>query len=166
MAALDPPLCLNRRSQEKKMPKSPKAKKTSPFKTVKSKAKPSVAARASLTKASPTYADVTAMLDTLVPKSDQNINDAPHAAFWRTLNRNDFVAKDVSDWSGGQVKGPLVTPGNPDTSPFYLALAGKPPFDGSVLPQMPDVSQDPNANPATPDNLALVSAWIKNGAPA
>ena len=75
------------------------------------------------------------------------------------------MSHDVSDWSGGSVTGPLVVPGNPDKPPFYLALAGKAPFDGSTLPQMPDIGQDPNANQATPDDLALVAAWIKNGAP-
>ena len=117
-------------------------------------------------RANPTYADILAMLDTLVVTTDQNIDDAPHAAFWRTMNRNEFVVRDVSDWTGGQVTGQLVTPGNPDTSPFYLALAGKAPFDGSKIQQMPDIAQDPNANLATPDDLALVVAWIKNGAPA
>jgi hypothetical protein len=31
---------------------------------------------------------------------------------------------------------------------------------------MPDTASDPDANPATPANLALVETWIKNGAPA
>lgn len=132
----------------------------------KSKGKPVASAKADLVKASQGYADVIAMLNTLVPTSDQNIDDAPHAAFWRTLSRDDFVSHDVSDWSGGSVTGPLVVPGNPDKSPLYLALAGKAPFDGNTLPQMPDVAQDPNANQATPDDLALIAAWIKNGAPA
>jgi hypothetical protein len=150
------------------MTTSPRAKSSSAKKTKSRAEKPKsrVTTRATLNLANPTYADVLAMLDTLVLTTDQSIADAPHAAFWRTMNRNDFVAHDVSDWSGGQVTGPLVTPGNPDTSPFYLALVGKPPFDGSTFPQMPDTSQDPNANPATPDDIALVAAWIKNGAPA
>lgn len=131
----------------------------------KSRGKSSASAKTSLNKADPTYADVIAMLNTLVPTTDQNIDDAPHAAFWRTLTRDGFVSHDVSDWSGGSVTGPLVVAGNPDKSPFYLALAGKAPFDGSTLPQMPDIGQDPNANQATPDDLALVAAWITNGAP-
>ena len=59
------------------MPKSPKAKKSSPLQTVKSKAKPTSCKGQSAK--GPTYADVTAMLDTLVLKSVRNINDAPHA---------------------------------------------------------------------------------------
>lgn len=36
--------------------------------------------------ANPTYADVVEMLNTLVPLNDPNIDDAPHQAFWRTMN--------------------------------------------------------------------------------
>ncbi len=144
--------------------KSSSLKRAKPGKSKRVKA--GISARASLTIAHPTYADVVKMLDTLVPANDQNIFGAPHSAFWRGINRNDFVNHDVSGWTGGQVTGPLVTPGNPDTSPFYLALAGKPPFDGTSVVQMPDTNADPNANPATPDDLTLVATWIRNGAPA
>ena len=113
--------------------------------------------------ANPTYADVIAMLNTLVPMGDQNIDDAPHQAFWRTLTRDAFVNFDTSVW---EVAGTLVKPGNPDASNFYLALAGKSPFDGSMLPRMPDTNSDLDAHPATPDELMLVAAWIRNGAPA
>jgi len=113
--------------------------------------------------ANPTYADVISMLNILVPTTDQNIDDAPHQAFWRTLTRDAFVNFDTGVWG---ISGTLVKPGNPDASNFFLALAGKPPFDGSGLPQMPDTNSDPNAHTAKPDDLALVVAWIKNGAPA
>ncbi|MFZ2104670.1 MAG: hypothetical protein WAV18_04665 [Roseiarcus sp.] len=115
--------------------------------------------------ANPTYADVVEMLNTLVPLNDPNIDDAPHQAFWRTMNRDQFVQFNTSAWNVG-VTGPLVVAGNPSASYFFLALSGLAPFDGTSAPQMPDTASDPDANPATPANLALVETWIKNGAPA
>jgi hypothetical protein len=113
--------------------------------------------------ANPTYSDIKALLDILIPPTDANIASAPHQAFWRNLDRNGMIALTTAQWG---VDGQLVVPGNPATSNLYLALAGKPPFDGSELPQMPDVSADPNARLATPEELAMVSAWISKGAPA
>jgi hypothetical protein len=154
------------------MASSPKAKKTKRSGSVKTKARVRIDARASLNTANPTYTDVVALLNILVPVTDQDIGDAPHDAFWRIppiMTRDQFVNHDVSDWSNGAIAGALVTPGNPDTSNFYLALAGKPPFDGSNsngILQMPDVTKDSNAHVASSDDLALVATWIKNGAPA
>jgi hypothetical protein len=160
------------------MPSSPKAKKTKRSDSAKTKAKLRLDARASLNTANPTYADVVALLNILVPLTDEDIGNAPHDAFWRIppiITRDQFVAFDVvqwangATWSGGPIAGPLVTPGNADTSWFYLALAGKPPFDGNnslSIQRMPDITKDSNATLATPDDLALVAIWIKNGAPA
>ncbi len=53
------------------------------------------------------------------------------------MNRDAFRATSTSA-TGRSPTGPLVKPGNPDTSTFFLALSGKSPFDGSALPQMPD----------------------------
>jgi len=113
--------------------------------------------------ANPTYSDIVALLNTLVPTTDPNIESAPHLAFWRTMSRDEFVNKDTSDWG---VSGPLVALNNPNGSNFFLALSGKAPFDGSELPQMPDTNADPNARTATQDELNLVETWISNGAPA
>ena len=111
----------------------------------------------------PTFADIVALLNTLVPLTDSNINDAPHLAFWRNTDRDSFIAITTDQWG---VAGPLVTPGTPSTSNLYLALAGKPPFDGSQAPQMPYVAEDPKARLATAEELTLVEEWIKNNAPA
>lgn len=134
------------------------------------KAKPSVAGRLSLDATSPKYGDILALLNALIPASDANIGDAPHGAFWlgengAPLDRNAFVAIDVGQWQLG-VTGPLIKPGTPDASNFYLALAGKPPFDGSVVSRMPDINADPNARFATADEIQMVATWIKGGAPA
>jgi len=110
----------------------------------------------------PTFADIVALLNTLVPSTDSNINNAPHQAFWRNIDRDSFVALPTDPWG---VKGQLVTPGKPNTSNLYLALAGKPPF-GSFPPQMPDINADPNARTATAEELALVEGWIMDNAPA
>nr|WP_155921543.1 hypothetical protein [Mesorhizobium sp. L2C054A000] len=112
------------------------------------------------------FADIQNLLDTLVPPSDSNINGAPHRRFWRrppTDTRDGFVNFDTSHW--GQ-DGLLVTPGHPETSNLYLALAGQPPFDGSGQSQMPDVDSDPLATLANKQQLATVATWITNGAPA
>jgi hypothetical protein len=69
----------------------------------------------------------------------------------------------TNDWN---VDGNLVTPGNEITSNLYLALSGRPPFDGSQAPQMPDIDNDPDARVATTAELAMVAAWIKENAPA
>jgi len=118
----------------------------------------------------PRFADICALLDQLVPSTDNNINNAPHLAFWRSGNpqpnnyigRNDFVALTTDSWG---IPGNLVTPLAPQTSNLYLALSGKPPFDGSQgIPQMPDTGSDSNARRATSQELSMVEAWINNGA--
>ncbi|MER9215156.1 hypothetical protein NKI54_24325 [Mesorhizobium sp. M0663] len=114
----------------------------------------------------PSFEDIQNLLDTLVPPTDANINGAPHMRFWRkppTDTRDGFVNFDTSNW--GQ-DGRLVTPGHPETSNLYLALAGQPPFDGSSLSQMPDVDSDPLATLANKQQLTTVATWITNGAPA
>jgi hypothetical protein len=114
--------------------------------------------------AAPSFADIQNLLDTLVPPSDNNILSAPHQRFWRTAptnTRDGFVNFDTSQW--GQ-PGRLITPGDPNKSNFYLALAGLAPFDGSVQNQMPDVNADFNAALATKDQLDTIATWIKNGA--
>lgn len=110
----------------------------------------------------PTFSDIVNLLNTLVPVSDPNINDAPHGPFWRGTTRDQFVAITTDNWG---VPGPLVTPGNPQSSNLYLALSGQTPFDGSQLPQMPDTGLDPNARRATQSELNMVSTWITNNAP-
>ena len=114
----------------------------------------------------PNFSDIQNLLDTLVPTSDTNIQSAPHKRFWRnppTDTRDGFVSVDTSMW--GQA-GPLVTPGHPETSNLFLALAGQAPFDGSAQNQMPDINADFNATLADADQLNMVATWIKNGAPA
>jgi hypothetical protein len=118
--------------------------------------------------ANPGFADICALLDTLVPPTDNNINNAPHQAFWRSgknyVSRDDFLALKTDDWG---ISGNLVTPGNASQSNLYLALSGQSPFDGSQgIPQMPDTSQDSNAKRATTQQLSMVETWIKNNAPA
>jgi hypothetical protein len=111
----------------------------------------------------PTFDDIVSLLNTLVPLDDSNIQNAPHAAFWRGKTRDQFVAIKTDDWG---VPGNLVAPGNVDKSNLYLALSGKDPFDGTLLPQMPDTSRDPNSTLAKSEQLAMVATWINNNAPA
>lgn len=116
--------------------------------------------------ANPTYSDIFNLLNTLVPPNDPNIGSAPHQAFWRgppPLTRDQFVATVTDPWG---VSGNLVVPGQPENSNLFLALSGTGPFDGSQLPQMPDVNSDPNARYATKDEQNTVYTWIKNNAPA
>ncbi|MER9227072.1 hypothetical protein NKI39_15815 [Mesorhizobium sp. M0664] len=136
--------------------------KGGPKSTKKPKAKTALLAGAAQT----SFADIQNLLDTLVPPSDSNISGAPHQRFWRkppTDTRDGFVNFDTSHW--GQ-DGLLLTPGHPETSNLYLALAGQPPFDGSVQSQMPDIDSDPLATLANKEQLATVATWITNGAPA
>jgi hypothetical protein len=128
--------------------------------------RPAAEAAVASTAGQPRFADIQNLLDILVPPSDANVDSAPHQRFWRnapTNTRDGFVNKDTSDW--GQ-SGKLVTPGNPDSSNLYLALAGKSPFDGSQQNQMPDVNADFKATLASADQLNIVATWIQNGAPA
>ncbi len=110
----------------------------------------------------PHFPDIVGLLNTLY-NNDPDIGDAPHGAFWQNTTRDAFVAIKTDNWG---VVGSLITLGNPDTSNLYLALAGKAPFDGSALPQMPDTDADPNGRHATSDELNMVASWIKNMAPA
>jgi hypothetical protein len=120
----------------------------------------------------PRFADIQNMLDVLVPPNDPNITNgqSTHKRFWRnapTDNRDDFVNFDVVNWAQRSgARGPLVTPGNPQTSNFYLALAGQAPFDGTKNNPMPDVNSDPHAMTANQSQLDMVATWIRNGAPA
>jgi hypothetical protein len=128
-------------------------------------ATPRAAKAAASATGQPRFVDIQNLLDTLVPPSDANVDSAPHQRFWRkepTNTRDGFVNQDTSGW--GQ-SGKLVTPGNPDSSNLYLALAGKSPFDGSQQNQMPDVNADFKATLASADQLNVVATWIKNGAP-
>jgi hypothetical protein len=111
----------------------------------------------------PVFSDIVQLLDTLVPTNDPNIDDAPHGAYWRNTTRDAFVGIKTDDWG---VPGSLITLGQPRQSNFYLALAGQAPFDGSQLPQMPDIGADSNARHATADELAMVATWITNNCPA
>jgi hypothetical protein len=115
-----------------------------------------------MSQSNPTFSDIVALLNTLVPLTDDNIKDAPHVAFWRNIDRDAFVALKTDDWT---VPGNLVTPGKLEESNLYLALAGLKSFDGSDVTQMPDINQDPNARPATKAELDMVATWIKNNAP-
>jgi hypothetical protein len=110
---------------------------------------------------SPVFADIVGLLDILV-NHDPNIEDAPHGAFWHTA-RDAFLAIPTDSWG---IQGPLVVLGQPENSNLYLALAGKPPFDDSRLPRMPDTDANPAGRYATNDELALVAQWISNGCPA
>ena len=113
--------------------------------------------------ANPTFSDIVDLLNTLVPLGDPNIKDAPHQAFWRGVTRDQFVSKTTDDWG---VNGKLVVPGDLTNSNLFLALSGTSPFDGSQLPQMPDINSDPNAKTATAEQLDTVKNWIMNQAPA
>lgn len=121
----------------------------------------SVSARPSAnaaTVAGPTFSDVVKLLETLV-NADPNIAAAPHMAFWRNVSQVQFLAIQTDNWGLG---GPLVVPGNADSSPLYQALSGASPFDGSgFLQQMPDTSRWPQARYATPQELVMVKSWIQ-----
>ena len=152
------------------MTKKPRGTGAKPSKGASKSAKPAAssssfaAPAAAQSTAVPSFADIQNLLDTLVPPSDNNIQSAPHQRFWRTTptnTRDGFVNFDTSQW--GQ-PGRLITPGDPNKSNLYLALAGLAPFDGSVQNQMPDVNADFNATLATKDQLDRISTWIKNGA--
>jgi hypothetical protein len=151
------------------MTKKPHAADAKPTKkTHKAKtgaARPAAEAAVAGSAAQPLFADIQNLLDTLVPPSDANIDSAPHQRFWRkapTNTRDGFVNFETTPW---QQPGRLVSPGNPDSSNLYFALAGKSPFDGSQQNQMPDVNADFSATLATADQLDVVATWIKNGAP-
>ena len=113
-------------------------------------------------KHNPTFSDIVALLNSLVPLTDDDIRSSPHDAFWRSIDRDAFVALTTDDWT---VPGKLVTLGKPEASNLYLALAGLKPFDGSGAPQMPDTDSDPTARRAARDELDMVATWIRNDAP-
>lgn len=108
------------------------------------------------------FADIVSLMDTLTG-ADPNIGLAPHQAFWRGVTRDRFVSIQTDPWG---VPGPLVTLGDPTKSNLFLALSGIAPFDGTAVPQMPDLDDDAQGRHATADELARVADWIRNGAPA
>jgi len=105
------------------------------------------------------FADIVTLLDTL---ANGNGVAAPHGAFWDGIARADFIAIQTDQWGA---PGPLVTPGSPNSSNLYLALAGTAPFGGSGIPRMPDVNQAATSRYATDAELKIVSDWITAGAP-
>ena len=112
--------------------------------------------------ANPTYADVVAMLNTLVPTTDENINDAPHQAFWRTLTRDAFVNFDTSVWGiAGPSSSPAIRTHQISSSP----CPGSPRSTATSAANARHQFRS-HAHAATPDDLTMVAAWIKNGAPA
>jgi hypothetical protein len=110
----------------------------------------------------PTFSNIVDLLNALY-NNDPNIENAPHGTFWQNTSRDAFVQIQTDPWG---VPGPLITLGIPQKSNMYLALAGQTPFDGSLLPQMPDTQADPNGRHATPTELQMVSTWITNNCPA
>ena len=93
---------------------------------------------------------------------DQAVNGetiGAHGAFWRTLDRDDFVMKSVYGV-------PLIVKNgvgqfDPDLSNLVLALEGKPPFDGSSFPQMPF-----GYSPVPQTQIDEIRSWIGAGCPA
>lgn len=107
----------------------------------------------------PTFADIATLLDTLV-NNDPHLDDgSPHGAFWHGVTEAEFVATPTDDWGLG---GPVIVPGNPDTSPLVQALAGEAPFDGSAFQRMPDKTHAHNARYATDAELQMIRTYILN----
>jgi hypothetical protein len=112
------------------------------------------------------YADVqkymTALMTSIISQSSGNSvqsdsqNNAPHGAFWSTLDYNDFVTGDVPN-----IGVPILVKSSSATSNIILALQGLPPFDGSQFQQMP--ADGPPF--LTAAQIAPLAAWIDAGCP-
>jgi hypothetical protein len=110
----------------------------------------------------PGYARIKQILDDAV----QNSNIGGHGPFWRTLTRDQFVAKAVF---GKKLiaKKPDGT-FDPDESNLVKALEGRPPFGANLTPPPAGAifNRMPDGFPAVPtDRVAEIRAWISAGCP-
>jgi hypothetical protein len=110
----------------------------------------------------PGYARIKQILDDAV----ENKNIGGHGPFWRTLSRDQFIAKAVfgKKLIAKKADGTF----DPDESNLVKALEGRPPFGANLTPPPAGAIFDrmPDGLPAvTPDRIAEIRTWIKAGCP-
>jgi hypothetical protein len=118
------------------------------------------------------YADVQNVLGQLVAANQLPIGQAPHGAFYQTLNYQEFIAGNMPGVGGGPDNGgfKIVDVGNSKQSNIILALMGAAgtvfdPNTGSIG-QMPQPNPPYNSEvPAQSDVIVALSAWIDNNCP-
>lgn len=115
-----------------------------------------------MTGANPTYTTIQGLLDAAIGGGGVTI--PAHGAFWRTMNRDQFVAANIF---GQQVIKPKPGGGfDPDASALVEALEARAPFGSDVGTPGATYRRMPAGRAAMPhDQIATIRAWIVAGCP-
>jgi hypothetical protein len=116
------------------------------------------------------YAELQALLNSLVGVNGLPIGQAPHMAFWNSLTYTEFITGNVpgNGIPGGPYK--ILEVGNAKASNIIMALSGTPgsPFDPNTgtIGQMPQPNPPYNADtPMQSDVIQALTDWINNSCP-
>jgi hypothetical protein len=113
--------------------------------------------------ATPTYTTIQGLLDAAIGGSGVTI--AAHGAFWRTMNRDQFVAASIV---GQQlIKAKAGGGFDADASALVAALEARAPFGSDVGTTGATFRRMPAGRAAMPhDQISTIRAWIVAGCPA
>jgi len=116
-----------------------------------------------MTDAKATYKTIQGLLDAAIGGSDVNIG--AHGAFWRAMNRDQFVAANIL---GQQlIKAKAGGGFDPDASALVAALEARAPFGSDVGTAGATFRRMPAGRPPMPrDQISTIRAWIAAGCPA
>lgn len=111
----------------------------------------------------PTYTTVQGLLDAAIGGSGVTIG--AHGAFWRTMDRDQFVAGTIL---GQQLIKAKADGGfDADASALVAALEARAPFGSDVGTAGATFRRMPAGGPAMPDDhISTIRAWIVAGCPA
>jgi Ferritin-like len=110
----------------------------------------------------PGYGRIKQILDDIV----QNTTIGGHGPFWRTLSRDEFVAKSI--FGRKLIAANADGTFDPDESNLVKALEGRPPFGADLNPKPAGAifNRMPDGFPAAPsERIAEIRAWISGGCP-
>lgn len=112
--------------------------------------------------AKPTYTTVQGLLDTAI--GGPGVTIGAHGAFWRTMNRDQFVAGSIF---GQQLIKAKAGGFDADASALVAALEARAPFGSDVGTAGATFRRMPAGGPPMPpDHIATIRAWIAAGCPA
>jgi hypothetical protein len=112
--------------------------------------------------AAPTYATIQGLLDAAIGGSDVTIG--AHGAFWRTMNRDQFVAAII--FGQHLIKAKAGGGFDADASALVAALEARAPFGSDVGTTGATFRRMPAGGPAMPrDQISTIRVWILAGCP-
>ncbi len=113
--------------------------------------------------ANATYKTIQGLLDAAIGGSDVTIG--AHGPFWRTMDRDQFVAASILDQK--LIKAKPDGGFDADASALVAALEGRAPFGKDVGTPGATFRRMPAGRPPMPhDQISTIRAWIVAGCPA